>query len=71
MESASDNERLYVLSLTPIEIHYLPQPDISLFITKLTECQNTNYVMIRSVNLPHTVTNKRNHVVEELVDDLI
>ena len=71
MESAGDKERLYILSLTRIEIRYLSHPDISLFVTKLAECQNMNYVMIRSVNLPSTLTNKTNHVVEELVDDLI
>jgi hypothetical protein len=27
--------------------------------------------MLQSVNLPPTTNNKRNHVVEELVDDLI
>jgi len=32
---------------------------VSLFITKLTECQDMNYVMLRSVNLPPTVTNKK------------
>jgi hypothetical protein len=30
-----------------------------------------NYVMLRSVNLPPAVANKRNDVVEGLVDDLI
>jgi hypothetical protein len=29
------------------------------------------YVKLRSVNLPATVTNKRSHVVEGLVDGLI
>lgn len=29
------------------------------------------YVKLRSVNLPATVTNKRSHVANDMVDDLI
>ena len=44
---------------------------INLFIIKLTQCENIIYVMLRSVNLSSTLTNKRNRVVKGFVDDLI
>jgi hypothetical protein len=46
-------------------------PDTSLLIMKSNEYQNMIYVKLRSVDLPATVTYKRNRVAKSLVDDLI
>ena len=48
---------------------YHPHPDINLFTSKLTECQNMICVKLRSANLPAKVTNLRSNVAEGLVDD--
>jgi len=40
-----------------------------MFITKLTECHSMNYVTLRSVNLPPTVTSKINHIPIHIQQD--
>ena len=50
---------------------YLSHTDINLFIMKWKKYKSTIYIKLRSVNLPATLTNKRSHVAQVLVDDLI
>ena len=48
---------------------YHPHPDITLFASKLTECQEIIHVRLRSANLFSKVTNLRSNVAEVPVKD--
>ena len=50
---------------------YRPHPNINLFTINLKEYRNIIYVMLRSVNFPVTVTNKRSYIAKRLANDLI